>query len=51
MAGERPAGLHWGAGVAPDRQVELDDLMGVGEGGFEVALALADDVGFGVVAG
>jgi hypothetical protein len=36
-------------GAAPE--VELDDRMGTGKGCLDVAVALADDVGLGAVAG
>ena len=51
VAAERAAGLQRRTGMASDREIELDDHMRPGEGGFEVAIALADDVGFAAVAG
>ena len=37
--------------MAPDHQIELYDDVRFGKGGFEVAIPLADDIGFAVVAG
>src|SRR6516165_11173939 len=46
ITGEGPASFERNPGVTPDRQVEFDDRMRSGKRGFEIAVALADYIGF-----
>ena len=51
VAADRAARLQRHAGVAADGELELDDDAAPRERRVDVAVALADDVGFGVAAG